>query len=117
MTIKAGIRGGDGAGRGDDPHGVTPRPRVPKGDLSQGYVGTVKGFGPDHQVWASSEATGGGLTDTLFPKYINQGDSADEMIGKRFAFIPKGPRDNPHYHEARPYRPDEHGHLPGAPVE
>lgn len=70
MGINSSQRGGAGAGRGDDPHGVTGESRLTGATAS--YLG---GEGNTH--FFSAEATGGGKTDsyalTLNPEHSTAG--------------------------------------------
>ena len=123
MGINNTQRGGAGAGRGDDPHGVThgeegltrtdfhPLMGNSSYDSVGTYLGSTGAPGNPRSHFFSAESTKGGQTDSHVVHDTDQfkwhGD-----LGKKYAFN----RKNAHSGNISPYNGSVHYGIPGAPM-
>jgi len=124
MAINSSMRGGAGAGRGDDPHQTThgeeglirtqPHPLQGRGGVDS--VGTYLGYtgtpGQERSHYFSAESTQGGASDSHVihdSKYFKAGGLS---VGSRYAFS----REQGHSGSIEPYNPSLHYGIPGAPM-
>ena len=112
------MRGGSGAGRGDNPYPEEPKAQGPRrtfhplwGNGGPNAVGVYKGnAGGSH--FFSAESTGGGETDSHI---VNDHENFKfhGEVGKRYAFD----RLTGNVGRVQPYNSSVHYGIPGAPLE
>jgi len=124
MGINSTIRGGAGAGRGDDAHGVThgdegkirTQKHPMQGRMTVDSVGIYKGStgtpGQPRSHFFSAESTGGGETDSHQIDDTEHFKPGLMQVGQRYAFS----REHGHSGLIFPYDPKVHYGLPGAPM-
>ena len=119
MGISSNMRGGAGAGRGDNPHPEEPKAQGPRrtfhpmwGSGGANAVGTYLGnAGGSH--FFSAESTGGGESDSHIVTDTDKFSAKGLTKGQRYAFD----RKTGHPGSVTPYNREVHYGIPGAPLE
>lgn len=125
MGISSNMRGGAGAGRGDNPHpeethgeeGLTRTQAHPlQGRGGADSVGTYLGFtgnpGGPRSHFFSAESTQGGESDSHVIHDSERFQAKGLDVGKRYAFS----REQGHSGSIQPYNSGVHYGIPGAPM-
>lgn len=106
------------AGRGDNPHRTSPHPYQGNAsvDTIGRYLGSTGVMGENRSHFFSSEATGGGETDSFMihdTRGFQWNPSGDTVVGQsRFGFH----RGRGHSGTIMPYDSKAHYGIPGAPM-